>query len=738
MTIQSIRKGLGEEEESEVEESEGSEVESNGDSEVEGSEDRMSSVSSVRDREYLPSDDEVVPPSEASTDSYPYLEIYGNKERPHRGDDPSNDKPRDTASKEGGHESYSPEEDQPGQSATNDLDRCWPHQSDLIMCIREDEPEEVSHAESHSPEEDPPQPGQSIITVKTTTNVDGRKYDKKYVCFYCDKPQTKLPRHLQSAHSQESAVSDWMAEKDDKLRSAKLTKLRNLGNHMQNCKVLKEERGELIVKYRPTVNVDPRDFVPCPTCYGYYAKKFLWKHSCPLETVTGASRNRKRGQRVRNGTLLLPSTSSSQSGVEELLLELKNDNISRVIKSDKLILMLARKENAKHGHDPELRNYSRTKLREIARLVVETRVVIKDPNATLTSLVDPAKYNSVVTALKNVAGFDSITHKYKVPSLALKLGQTLKKCATILKAEGLITGNDVDVIRSTKFLEVCDVKLTEDISIHAHRTLTEEKRNKAKRLPLAADIMRLTTYLKETAQVQKDTLRHGTTVHPTAWMTLNELTLTQVMLFNRRRQGEISKMSLNDYESKSSPDAEDHLYDSLSDFEKELCKKLKRAEIVGKKGRTVPVLITNDMEESMSLLVSKRKAAGVNDNNKFMFPCGTGVNHIRGADCIRKFSVLCGAKHPNYLRSTGLRKQVACVSQVLNLKENELDILANFLGHDVRIHREYYRLPDSTLQVAKVSKLLMSLETGTTTRLAGKSLDEIEINEDEGKLSHHC
>ncbi|KAJ8018491.1 hypothetical protein HOLleu_43490 [Holothuria leucospilota] len=588
---------------------------------------------------------------------------------------------------------------------------------------KKENPEGDGH-ESDTPGEG--QPDQAMITVKTTSNSDGRSYDKKQICFYCQRPQAKLPRHLQTKHFDESAVINWMAEKDLKLKNAKLTKLRNLGNHLKNCEVLEEGRGEIIVRYRPTVDVDPKDYVPCPTCYGYFAKKFLWKHSCPLEAVTSAEK--KRGQRVRNGTMLLPS---GHSDLDPLLSQLANDNISRVIKSDELILKLARKESAKLGHDAESHNYTRTKLREVGRLLVEVRVVIGDPNATLTSVIHPAKYTSVVAALKNVAGFDTSTHKYRVPSLALKIGHTIKKCATILKAEGLISGNDTVVCQAAKFLELCDLKWTEDIAIHAHRTLTDEKRNKAKRLPLAEDIIRLTTHLKETAQLQKKTLQQETGNIPTVWRTLNEVTLTQVMLFNRRRQGEISKMSVDDYKSRCCPEAEDHISDVLSDFEKELCQKFKRVEIVGKKGRTVPVLLTEEMEESMSVLLSKREAAGVMADNKFMFPCATGDSHIRAADCIRKYSVLCGAKNPDHLRSTSLRKQIATVSQVLNLKDNELDILAKFLGHDVRVHREFYRLPDSTLQVAKISKLLLSLEGNTTGKLAGKSLDEIEIEKDE-------
>lgn len=85
-----------------------------------------------------------------------------------------------------------------------------------------------------------------------------------------------------------------------------------------------------------------------------------------------------------------------------------------------------------------------------------------------------------------------------------------------------------------------------------------------------------------------------------------------------------------------------------------------------------------------------------------------------------------GATHPEYLRSTQLRKQVATTSQILDFKNNELDQLADFLGHNINVHREYYRLPEATIQVTKISKLLLALEKGKLTELKGKSLDEIQ------------
>ncbi|KTG00051.1 hypothetical protein cypCar_00049563 [Cyprinus carpio] len=68
------------------------------------------------------------------------------------------------------------------------------------------------------------------------------------------------------------------------------------------------------------------------------------------------------------------------------------------------------------------------------------------------------------------------------------------------------------------------------------------------------------------------------------------------------------------------------------------------------------------------------------------------------------------------------------MSRVLNMNDTEMDQLADFLGHDIRIHRKYYRLPEGTLQLAKITKVLMAMEQGRLNEFRGKGLDQISIN----------
>jgi hypothetical protein len=63
----------------------------------------------------------------------------------------------------------------------------------------------------------------------------------------------------------------------------------------------------------------------------------------------------------------------------------------------------------------------------------------------------------------------------------------------------------------------------------------------------------------------------------------------------------------------------------------------------------------------------------------------------------------------------------------LGLKAGEVEWLSNHMGHTVDIHKEAYRLHESTIEMAKVSKLLLAIDNGMVGNFRGKSLDDIDI-----------
>jgi len=120
----------------------------------------------------------------------------------------------------------------------------------------------------------------------------------------------------------------------------------------------------------------------------------------------------------------------------------------------------------------------------------------------------------------------------------------------------------------------------------------------------------------------------------------------------------------------------------------------------------------------------------IDKQNTYLFALPNSLGCLRGSDAIRKLSKDCGAKNPENLTSTRLRKQVATVAQLLNLSESDIEQLAAFMGHSKEVHKQFYRLSESTFQVAKVNKLLLMMEKGQGQEYRGKSLDEIDINID--------
>lgn len=343
----------------------------------------------------------------------------------------------------------------------------------------------------------------------------------------------------------------------------------------------------------------------------------------------------------------------------------------------------------------------------------------------LEEAVKPANFQRVVRAVKKVSGFDEEKHSFLTPSLALKLGHSLQKISDIIHCRALMA-EDEDLIRSTDiFKKLYTSKWSELVSHRALNTLSDAKYNKPSTLPFTEDVQILHRYLDKSAEKAFCNLKEVATSQNYAQ--LAKVTLAQIIVFNRRRAGEVSKMRLKSFHERDNTKLHEDVAMGLSKTEQRLCNYFCRIEIMGKRGRKVAVLLTPSMVDALSLLASNRTECGVCETNVFLFARPKAMSHYRGQECLRVHASQCGAKHPEHLRSTQLRKHVATLSQVLNLKNNELDQVADFLGHDIRVHHDFYRLPVPTTQLAKISKLLKSMEKGHLSNVQGKSLDEIEI-----------
>ncbi|CAM4569659.1 unnamed protein product [Leuciscus chuanchicus] len=354
-------------------------------------------------------------------------------------------------------------------------------------------------------------------------------------------------------------------------------------------------------------------------------------------------------------------------GFKKILYFMNYDEVSCVVHSDRCIKQLGEHIFNRMGSNVTKHDYIRQKMREVGRLLLEARKIT--PLRTMVDFIIPAKFKHVI-AVKVVSGYDEEKNSYRIPSLALKLGHSLNKICSIVERSAMMYG-DHD---------------------------------------------------------RAECARGFRKTHQASFAALAKVTLSQVILFNRRREAEVSRMLLSSFKSRDSSELHEDIAICLSEFERKLCLHFTRVEIRGKRGRKVPVLLKPSMVSAMELLVETRELCGVPAENPFTFARCGAMSAYRGGECINKAACEYGIKTPEALSSTRLRKHIATMSKILNLNKNEADQLADFLSHDIRIHRPYYRLPEGTLQLAKMSIILMAKEKGTLSDYKVKKLDDIEID----------
>ncbi|XP_036379353.1 uncharacterized protein LOC118774233 isoform X4 [Megalops cyprinoides] len=570
----------------------------------------------------------------------------------------------------------------------------------------------------------------TVVVTAVQKKYDGsRLYNKRHYCLYCFKPCSKIARHLEHVHSSEREVAKACSlPKGSKQRRIHFDYLRNRGNYVHNAAVLKSGKGELIPCKRPPEAAKGNDFLHCAYCRGLFTRNVLWRHvkTCKLSPKNVTKKpGKSRVQSLCAFTQPVPSCISKT--LWKVLSSMNLDEIATAVRNDSCIIQIGEHLLNKSGSSAKSQQCIRQKLRELGRLLIGAKKITS--LRRMEDFIDPERFTETVKAVKFTCGYDSETHKYKVSSLATKLGNILVKLSKLLKAQALITKNEGLVQKATDFQEVYKARWNELISATASHNTAETKWNAPTVLRFTEDVQKLHAFLNKMQDECISQLSAEATSK--AWSDLAKVAMAQIILFNRRREGEVSSMALSSFLSRDNSSLHDDIEWALSEVEKKLCRHFSRIVIKGKRARPVPILLTPKMLCALESLVEKRETCGVVKDNCYMFARPSAMSHFRGSDCMRIFAKACGAKSPDALTSTKLRKHAATLSTVLNMRDTEIDQLANLLGHDIRIRREYDCLSEKTLQLAKVNKILMALEQGRLAEFKGKNLDQINMDPNE-------
>ena len=558
----------------------------------------------------------------------------------------------------------------------------------------------------------------SNLNIKGSLGID--KQYKRNCCYYCDKVVTRIGRHLLNVHAGEKEIISIASEHKEKVEK-KLKELRYKGNYRYNVECIRKGEGNLIVMRSPRCQKDPSKYLPCPYCYGFLCSREMSKHCkvCqfrpPKFTVSSPTESAK--------LLLLPhlQVTASEELKKDVLMKMRDDTVKSTILSDHLILAFGNTQLSKQrASEGEKFSYLSYRIRILGKLRLECEKLTGN-NLPLLKLLQPINFDLVVKSVQKMTmGKDS------PKSLGLKIGHAVRKCCEIARCMAIKTGDEEQKCHAENFRTLMESEYSDVVSSSLLREIYDTKLNKDTVLPITSDLVRLSRFITDSLQ---NAMKEMVTVPgETSYFKLSKLTLCKIIFFNKRRGGEASRMTVSDFVNRPNWSARhnEDIYNSLSELEKKLCEKLDMLKIKGKRGRHVPIILTPDLIKAMDILFRDRCHIGFLESNKYFFAT-RGEKYLRGHDVLNEIVSQVDLNNAAAITSTNLRKYVATVTQIVSLEKEELEWVADHLGHNIEVHRSFYRLQESTLEVSKVSKLLLAIESGNTNTIAGKKLSDITI-----------
>lgn len=336
-------------------------------------------------------------------------------------------------------------------------------------------------------------------------------------------------------------------------------------------------------------------------------------------------------------------------------------------------------------------------MRELSRLLIEYRKTVNCNTVQLKDIFLPKNFDTVITVVRAMSGYDPLKKAFKSPSLAIHLGTSLKAACDELRQLVLrescgfqcaVRGDTEKWMKSIKeFKNLVVTRWNIELASLASKDLQEKQWQKPLLMPLVKqikifreEVMKIATECSQKCRQQLDD-QH-------TYKLLVQSTLSLVILFNRRRIGDVQFLKIDDYHRVTQTNYTD-FENALSETEKLLTKRYKRILNSGKGSRAVVILLPEILENFINIMLENRNKYLSSDNNYVFAIPGSKIKWGKGDVAIRTLAKIIKLENPENISSNKLRKQIATVTQILNLTKDEAKQFSNFMGHTQKTHDEF-------------------------------------------------
>lgn len=335
-------------------------------------------------------------------------------------------------------------------------------------------------------------------------------------------------------------------------------------------------------------------------------------------------------------------------------------------------------------------------LRLLAKIFFQIQLV----NPALKKIKDifcPKQYNNLVKAIKLMAGFDG--KKYTTPSVVHSACILIKKLGNFVKCLKIKENDDEGMKIVENFMFLLNTSQNSDMTKLATETRTRNQRIKSEILPTTAEINNLVSLLVKDIDECCQSL--GETFNKSVWIHLSQLTLLYILVFNRKRPGDVERTEIVEYKTVTSVPEKDV---KISAKEKIHASNFARFVARGKLNRSASILLSNKVRTAIDLLLKHRENANVNKDNKYLFADPSKKDsYYDAAIALRKYCETKGFP-PGKFTANKLRKHLA--TSTATLPKETQTVISDFMEHGQEIHNNIYKHRDAFIDIIVMGQVL--------------------------------
>ena len=172
------------------------------------------------------------------------------------------------------------------------------------------------------------------------------------------------------------------------------------------------------------------------------------------------------------------------------------------MRKDDVIIKYGNTLRRKHYNNDDQTYYISNKLRELGRLLTKMQLKKRDVTC-MRDFVNPSLFPVIIEVVTDLCGWGVDIKTVETPSLGIQLGQLLGKISSLSKGEAITNGNSSERAREDNFLELIELRWSDEIARISRTELDTRKWNKPKNIAIGR---RFKKFEKATCRRKEKTL----------------------------------------------------------------------------------------------------------------------------------------------------------------------------------------------------------------------------------------